>query len=451
LVEFTETNDFMTLRGYLGKPAMMKRTKNEQFLFLNNRAIQSRYLNHAVTQAYGALLGEREQPFYLMYMTLAPDRFDVNVHPSKMEVRFEDERNVYSMVQAVVKRAVSGMDFSPNVKIEEKPDYISMRESSGQTDSGSQSAYSSGFAGTSKRLSYNDRDAEMNSSNALYRDYKETESRETESRTTSFRDSGTMSNAGSSGQPEYGVLPPSFTENFTTDGTQSGTQSGFESVDKSFEAPSSEEKKNVEYQVILQGDGNRETKQNDARFLWQLHNKYILTQIKTGLMLIDQHVAHERILYERALTVMNSGISNTQQLLFPHRIELKPWEFEIFIAVRRDIEKLGFAMQLFGTKSVLIEGVPPDVRPGTEEKVLHELIEQYQTYRETLELDMRHNIAASYACRNSIMAGDKLSQREMSVLIDQLFATTMPYVCPHGRPIIIKLSLEELDKMFGRT
>jgi DNA mismatch repair protein MutL len=168
-------------------------------------------------------------------------------------------------------------------------------------------------------------------------------------------------------------------------------------------------------------------------------------------MLIDQHVAHERILYERALTVMDAGISNSQQLLFPHRIEMKIWDMKTLEELRGDLERLGFSFRQFGASSVVVEGIPSDVKPGAEEKILFELIEQFLNYQQALKLEKRDNIAKSYACRNAIMAGDKLSQREMTILIDQLFATTMPYVCPHGRPIIIKLSLAEFDKMFGRS
>lgn len=419
LIEFHESNDFATIQGFLGKPAMMKRTKNEQFLFINQRITQSRQLHHAILQGYGELLGEREQPFYLIYLEMEPRRFDVNVHPTKMEVRFEDERNVYSLMLSVVKKAVIGMDFSPSVTIEEKPAPTSTNPTRAEEPTRFYTPSASDFPGVQKRLSYNERDFEVRSSNALYADFK----RETE------------------------APPPIMPHHETT-----REQTSF--TDASFETPIDERPTDVpkshEYQLIFQSSD----KDSDALkgvFPVQLHNCYILTQIKSGLMLIDQHVAHERILYERALTVMDAGISNSQQLLFPHRIELKPWDMKVLEELRPDLEKLGFSFRQFSQNSVIVEGVPPDVKPGAEENILLELIEQYLEYQQSLKLEKRDNIAKSYACRNAIMAGDKLSQRDMSLLIDQLFATSMPYVCPHGRPIIIKLSLKELDKMFGRT
>ena len=414
LIEFRESNDFANVQGFLGKPAMMKRTKNEQFLFINQRIVQSRQLHHAITQGYGELLGEREQPFYLIFLEMEPHRFDVNVHPSKMEVRFEDERNVYNLMLSLVKKHVSGMDFSPSVVIEEKID-------TPRTDFNRAEAYAkfykpspSDFPGVQKRLSYNEREQEVRSSNALYADFKrETAPTEPASPRRELT-------------PEQPLLH-----------------------DTSFE-PSTDAPKSREYQLIFQSS-EKELDTFKGAYPVQLHNCYILTPIKSGLMIIDQHVAHERILYERALTVMDAGISNSQQLLFPHRIELKPWDMKVLEELRPDLEKLGFSFRQFSQNSVVVEGVPSDVKPGAEERILFELIEQYLDYQQSLKLEKRDNIAKSYACRNAIMAGDKLSQREMSLLIDQLFATSMPYVCPHGRPIIIKLSMSELDKMFGRT
>ncbi len=414
LIEFRESNDFANVQGFLGKPAMMKRTKNEQFLFINQRIVQSRQLHHAITQGYGELLGEREQPFYLIFLEMEPNRFDVNVHPSKMEVRFEDERNVYNLMLSLIKKHVNGMDFSPSVVIEEKPN-------APRTDFNRAEEYAkfyrpsfSEFPGVQKRLSYNEREHEVRSSNALYAEFK--------------RETDPIEHA--SPRREFTPEPPLLN-------------------DASFEVPT-DMPKSREYQLIFQSS-DKESDTFKGAYPVQLHNRYILTPIKSGLMIIDQHVAHERILYERALTVMDAGISNSQQLLFPHRIELKPWDMKVLEELRPDLEKLGFSFRQFSQHSVVVEGVPSDVKPGAEERILFELIEQYLDYQQSLKLEKRDNIAKSYACRNAIMAGDKLSQRDMSLLIDQLFATSMPYVCPHGRPIIIKLSLGELDKMFGRT
>ena len=167
-------------------------------------------------------------------------------------------------------------------------------------------------------------------------------------------------------------------------------------------------------------------------------------------MIIDQHVAHERVLYERAVDVMSQNVPNSQQLLFPQKVEFRPWEFEVFEEIREDLNRLGFNLRMFGKQTVMIEGVPQDVKPGTEVSILQDMIAEYQDNASRLKLDKRDNLAKSYSCRNAIMAGQKLSLEEMRTLIDNLFATREPYSCPHGRPVIIKLSLDQLDRMFGR-
>ncbi|MBC8044847.1 MAG: DNA mismatch repair endonuclease MutL [Rhizobacter sp.] len=449
LAAISETNDFMSVKGYLGKPAMMKRTKNENFLFINRRITQSKSLTHAVVQGYGELMGEREYPFFLLDISIDPSRIDVNVHPTKMEVKFDDDRNVYNMILAIVKRAVGQTDFAP---------VVSLGEKSGVPENRSlQNTVS--FAGIDKRLGYNDRDAELQSTNRLFADYKENRF---SGKYESADNAGgyDLQNRSNGGSENIETLSRNFAE-ATRDASsdyQSG-QSGQSEQSGYLDQPAQPEPVGISSQPALQGNvvmasgggEDRSERRQDERFIWQLHNKYILTQLKSGLMMIDQHVAHERILYERALSVMASNVPNSQQLLFPQKIELKPWEYEIMETIKSDLERLGFSLRMFSGRSVLIEGIPPDVRRGAEEKILQEMLEQYHDYAETLKIESRDNVAKSYACRSAIMAGDKLSQWEMSVLIDQLFATSMPYVCPHGRPIIIKLSLEELDRMFGRT
>ncbi|MFO7448296.1 MAG: hypothetical protein R6W90_18195 [Ignavibacteriaceae bacterium] len=191
--------------------------------------------------------------------------------------------------------------------------------------------------------------------------------------------------------------------------------------------------------------------EEDLPFLIQLHNKYILSQIKTGLMIIDQHVAHERILYEKALNRMEANLPFSQQLLFPKTVEIDPARAAIIKEIYPLLFKLGFEVKFFGKNTVVIEGVPDDVKNGSEEKILMELVDEYSHNQREKKLEERDNIAKSYSCKTAIKAGDKLSDKEMRLLIDQLFATSMPYVCPHGRPIVVKISLDEFDRRFGRT
>jgi DNA mismatch repair protein MutL len=184
--------------------------------------------------------------------------------------------------------------------------------------------------------------------------------------------------------------------------------------------------------------------------LWQLHNRYILSQIKSGLMIVDQHVAHERILYEQALERMNASGRSSQQLLFPSTQQLPADDYNLLEELLPEMDLLGFDVKVFGRGTVVVEGMPSEVRPGSEGRILAEILDLYKEYRQDSPTQVRDNLAKSYACRSAIRSGDPLGEPEMRSLIDQLFATKMPYVCPHGRPIVLRISLEEFDRRFGR-
>lgn len=405
LIEVTEENDYMTIGGYLGKPGMMVRQKYDQYFFINRRLIQNRMLAQAVQQAYGELLEERQSPFAMLFLGLDPALVDVNVHPAKLEVKFEDEKSIRSMVYPVVKRAVRTADFSPEASVA-VPSAASVSGEAGLPEA------------PSRKLSYSSFSGKASTTGDLYRNYRD----------------GAFTSPGP-------VTPQLF--DFSPEASPSSGSSLAPMVQESLLTPAADQSPDSDEQNPVAPD--REPK------IWQLHNKYIICQIKTGLMIIDQHVAHERVLYERAVDVMNEAAPNSQQLLFPQKIDLKPWQYEVFEEISDELYRLGFNIRPFGGMSVMIEGVPPDVRDGAEATILQDMIAEYQENSAKLKLEKRDNLAKSYSCRNAIMTGQKLGVEEMRMLIDRLFATRMPYVCPHGRPVIIRLSLGELDRMFGRT
>jgi len=168
------------------------------------------------------------------------------------------------------------------------------------------------------------------------------------------------------------------------------------------------------------------------------------------LVIIDQHVAHERILFEEAKKSMEQKEWSAQQLLFPQVLELSVTDLSILVEVLPFLEKLGFRLREFGKQSVAIEAVPSGMHWGNEGNVIREILDHYQSYG-SKDTSIQSKVAASYACKAAIKAGDSLTQEEMRSLLDKLFATENPYFCPHGRPIIINLSLKELDKKFERT
>jgi DNA mismatch repair protein MutL len=168
-------------------------------------------------------------------------------------------------------------------------------------------------------------------------------------------------------------------------------------------------------------------------------------------MIVDQHVAHERILYERILGSLEASSPRSQELLFPQAVELLAKEVVLIRDLLPDLEKIGFHIRFFGGTTVVIDAVPSDVKSGSEESILREMLESYEEYERVGTFSQREALAAGFSCKAAIKAGERLSQEEMQSLIEQLFQTKMPYVCPHGRPIVIKLALDELDRRFGRT
>lgn len=384
-----ETTSYLTLRGMLGHSDFNRKTRGEQFLFVNGRYVKSRYLDHAVIGGYDVLLPSGFYPFYSLFLTVDPRHIDVNVHPTKAEIKFDDERGVYAFVRSVVRRALGRENLTPDLE----PPGSSFNETARPAAfraSGVASAGGDGFRGSGAGLS-------------------------------SLRDVSGLPpgvDAGELSSRFYGPLP---------DQQQARLDATEQPADDEAAAPA-----------------------RDALLLWQLHEKYILTQTRSGLMVLDQNAAHERILYERALESMTSGLGLSQQLLFPHTVELSASDHELLKELLVDFRSLGFDIELFSGRSVVIRGVPAEIRSGDERTVLREIIDQYKSYRQSLQLKGRENLAKSIARRSAIRPGMRLSTKEMRALFDQLFDCEMPYACPLGRPTLIRIPIEELDKRFGR-
>ena len=183
--------------------------------------------------------------------------------------------------------------------------------------------------------------------------------------------------------------------------------------------------------------------------IWQIHSKYIISEINSGLVIIDQHVAHERVLYEEAMMAFESTSMASQTLLFPELLEFSSDEFNGLLDILPYLEKIGFKVKKVGDYSISVEATPSDVSWGNERQVIRDIIDDFLETRKTSS-SYKESIAASFACKAAVKAGDKLTHDELQLLVNRLFATEHPYYCPHGRPIIVQISLEELDKRFER-
>ena len=390
LIPISERSERLSLTGFIGKPDFARKSRVDQFLFLNKRSILNRAINHAIFSGYEHLVEKGNFPFYLVFLEVDPRNVDVNVHPSKMEVKFSDEQGIYRFVVSAVRKALGTSDNAPSLEV---------------------------------NMSRNQETAFASLRHAALPRY--------------------FSSGGIGREGEVFPLPSKDSQNVSTD-------EGLLSIDRLFaQVPSIPIPGSAIQQSPLPG---AQAEDNfGIKALWQLHNKYILAQIKSGLMIVDQHVAHERILYERALARFNNAIPASQQLLFPHTEELTAGDFALASELLPHLRAIGFEVKAFGKNTMVLEGVPTEIKAGTEGSILKDILDEYKNNQHRVKLEARDNVAKSFSCKAAVKAGDKLSDAEMKSLLEELFSTAMPYVCPHGRPVVVKISLGELDRRFMRT
>lgn len=377
------------LHGFISRPDVVRKSRGHQFLFLNGRPIRDKALNHAIFQGYSNLISPGEYPIYCLYLEMDAGLVDVNVHPTKMEVRFSNDRSLYYFFINSIKKTLNEEGVVPEF-LPPKP---------------SGSAVQQSFANADRPREIINELAHRKNSMARY----------------------------SGAQLSLTYFTPE------------------EKPDAAQKAPEEAEKKSgpgaQESRPLTIPTGLPDTV--DVQF-WQIHRRYILSEIKSGMVVIDQHVAHERILFERIIKVLREGQpSYGQKLLFPQKLTLAYDDFLVFEKIYEQLNKIGFSIKIFSGNTIVIEAMPADVKVGRESQILLDIIDYYRN--EPLRaFDPMEKVAAAYACKNAIKSGEKLSQAEMQNLVDQLFACESPFFCPHGRPVIITIDLEELDRKFKR-
>jgi DNA mismatch repair protein MutL len=391
--------------GVVGGSALFKRSKGDQFLFVNKRPFQSTALNHAVSNGFGPLIEYGQNPFYAINLRLDPEEFDVNVHPAKHEIRFRDDGMAYRAVLVAVRGAL-GLALRSG----DSPIKVPVTSKDNQDHS---SRYPQG--GRKELELLFGRPPEQRSP------YKPIESNIPP---VNFETSASISLAPSTNSSEPETAIGSHGEGFS----QNHPQETFKHEPTS-PSPVGETAQRVN--------------------VWQVHKTYIFSQTKSGIVIIDQHVAHERILYEKALDAMQDRPWSGQQLLFPVTVRLDPGDSALIEEIAPGLKKMGFDVEPFGGRDWVVRSVPAGIKVKSEEKLLKEMLEDYRSEYD-VKMKPEETLAASFACKAAIKAGDPLNLEEMNALIDELFTTKYPFVCPHGRPIIVNLTVTDLNRMFGR-
>lgn len=385
LVPVSEETEIVRVTGFVGKPEFATVKRSEQFFLVNGRFIKSPYLHHAVMSAYEGLLSKEMYPQYFINLEVDPSHIDVNIHPTKTEIKFLEERSIYAIVRTCIRQSLGKFNIAPSLDFERE------------------TAFDNILIDKSKAIK----------------------------------------------MPEISV-DKSF-DPFKSKSVLVQTEKK-ENIKKAFELYDTEIPKEVgipDVSVPLESKMNQlegETEGAKSKII-QLHNKFILTHLKSGFMIIDQHRAHKRILIEKFM-LGRERASSSQKLLFPILIEMNKSDFDIVKEIYTDLEKMGFSIEEFGKDSLSINGVPP----GSQEKEIKEMflriIEEYKTSGEKHEGSKFDKLSIILASQIAIKSGQVLHEKEMVSLIDQLFACEMPYSLPNGKPIIITISLDDLGKKF---
>ena len=387
LVPCQEETPSVKVTGYIGKPIFAKKTRGEQFFFVNHRFIKNHYLHHAVLKAFEGLLKPESHPFYVLFIEIDPREVDVNVHPTKTEVKFTDERLLYGVILAAVRQALATSNITPSIDFETDINFA--------------------------LFSPPKNDYRVSKSDKQY---------------TEFRNIPSSNSSSKNWELLY--------DNAHDE-----------------ELISREQAKNeLEQQdrILLNSDahsGHQKSLTNPQTLC--IHNRFLLRQVKSGMVLIDQSAAHERILYERYLEYYRQNQGVSQSCLFPSQLSLNPADFDLVLSIKNEIQMLGFEFEPFGKNCIIINGIPPEIGKLSEKDLFEDLIEQFKMNQSEIALNKTENLARSMAKRTAIKISEKLGEEEISKIFDLLFACKQPNYTPNGQATFVVLSIDKMISLFN--
>lgn len=398
LVEVNEKTDYVTITGFIGKPEFSKKTRGEQYFIANRRFIKHHYLHHAVQESFSGLISDKQYPFYVLNLELDPQRIDINVHPTKTEVKFDDDRTIYAIIRSAVKMALGTHAVVPSIDFDQNINF--------------------GTDTTGKR-DYGNEKAPFEIPSHLKKTPGQQENTDNWQKLFSGFDSPSPSQVSQQAETEEDVLiiPSALNERTTNE----------------------ENKEQSSSTVGVPLDGLK----------FQIHDSYIVSQVKSGIVIIDQQRAHEKVLYEKYIKAQYQNKPASQQFLFPQTVHLSVGDYAIVSELENEIKALGFSFNDFGKNTLVINGVPAGVAANNEQQIFENLIEQFKQNRDDLKLDKKENLARSLAKRSSIPKGKKLNGDEIDSLISDLFACENPNFDPSGNPVFVMMNLETINSYFN--
>ena len=364
LVPIQEQTTLVNISGFIGKPEFCKRTRGEQYFFVNNRFIKSPYLHHAVKKAYDGLIPDNYFPSYFLYLDIDPKLIDINIHPTKTEIKFEDERSIYAIIRSAVKHSLGKYNVAPTIDFNLE---------------------------------------------------------------TSF-DIPVMEKGKAYTQPKVKV-----DTNFNPFEKEKPTEI--------FSWGDIVEKANIQQEIEV--DWTQEVQEKQ---LLQIKNQFILLEGKGELLIIHQQRAHERVLFEYYQDLLENKKVESQQLAFPFNITFSNSDYLLITQLEEPLHNLGFSFKL-KDNSIEINGIPPECTKENLEAIFEEILKQEKN-DDTLKIAVKEKIAKVLAKNIAIKKGKKIEQKEMKVLISNLFACDLPSISPNGKPTIINLALNDITKHF---
>lgn len=392
LVPLDEKTSIMNLTGFIGKPDFAKKTRGEQFFFVNKRFIKNGYLHFAVMQAYQDLIAHKSYPSYFIYMEIDPASIDINIHPTKTEIKFEDEKAIYAILNSAVKQSIGKYQVAPSLDFEQETSFNVDPPLEGQDIKIPQIKVNPNFNPFDKETS-----------------------------------------------KEKGYSP-SFSKPFSKP-----EPSQIRALDRMYQNNAGISFENLDENPI---EDNKLIAVQTEKKIFQVHNRYIYSQLKSGYVLIDQQRAHERILYEKFISSLENQVNFSQQELFPIQIEFSSSNFALLKEIWEEVKVIGFDISEFGKNTISINGVPADIKETDYQKLFENIIEQFKNNKDQLNLDTKESVARSMARNMSIKKGKQLSEREIIQLTDELFACAQPEYLPNGKRTFITVTLSEIEKQF---
>jgi DNA mismatch repair protein MutL len=378
LVEVDSSTQLISISGFVGKPEVARKTRGEQYFMVNRRFIRHPYLHHAVENGFEGLLGEGSFPSYFLFIEIDPARIDVNIHPTKSEVNFQDAQVIYHLMKVAIRQSLGKYSVTPSLEF----------------------------------------DSELGFEFPML-------------------------------PTDRPIRPPSIQVDSTYNPFKPGKEQNWQ---RAYDIPDQADARSVMPSDIPDPVFSDDDDQpEESSELMQIQGRYILSPVKSGLLIIDQHLAHERILFEKFMGSLSSGQGISQQKLFPHMMELQASDAMLLHELLPGLLVLGFDINHFGNNSFIINGSPAGMEREDPARLIESLLEQYKKDESELKLDTKVKLARSLASALAIPYGKRLGRVEMRHLVDELFACSLPETAVSGKSILSIIGGEELQSRFKKS